>query len=243
MTKFKTKWIKLLLVFVVVMGSFAVNVPQVNACSCIAISPEEEFMQAAAVFVGEVQAIEIDEADHQKQVQFDLFHTWKGEFDSSYYSGYNQVTVATPLSGSACGYNFSLHEHYLVYARGIQNQLLVSSCSNTKPLLEALSQFDIIKDNEQLATPKEPTATPVPPISPLPTPTPPEVETDDSDPTKNDTPIIILSPQQTERILTGDDIGFKVVGINGDRVEVILMVRINGKWMEADLAAQDFLLD
>jgi len=43
--------------------------------------------------------------------------------------------------------------------------------------------------------------------------------------------------QQAAQILTGDDIGLKVMRIANGRAEVVLLVRIDGAWLAADLVA------
>ena len=35
-------------------------------------------------------------------------------------------------------------------------------------------------------------------------------------------------------VLTGSDLGFRVVGMSGDRVVGILIVKVNGEWLETE---------
>ncbi|HRW09250.1 MAG TPA: hypothetical protein P5121_29320 [Caldilineaceae bacterium] len=164
-------WTQPLVILVLLVSLVVVTVAPVSACSCIAITPAEEFSEAGAVFVGEVSAIEEDEANQQVYVQFSVRHTWKGEAEMVRTAEYDEVTVTTPLSGAACGYEFSLHERYLVYARAGADGLTVGSCGNTAPLLDALDQLAVVGTEQSSAVDNQPTSPLAAPTSPLPTPT------------------------------------------------------------------------
>lgn len=167
MQRIRSMTVQSCVIILLLAGMLVASVAPASACSCMAVTPAEEFTQAGAVFVGEVSAIKEDNANLQVQVQFDLIHTWKGEDDGDP----SEITVTTPSSESACGYEFALHEQYLVYAHAQAKDLTVNSCGNSAPLLDALSQFAIIgteQASDVVAQPNSPLAAPA---SPLPTPT------------------------------------------------------------------------
>lgn len=62
----------------------------------------------------------------QNRVEFEIEEPFLG------VSG-KRVTVSTPASGSACGYNFVRGERYVVYAGSGLGGLSVSLCSHTRP--------------------------------------------------------------------------------------------------------------
>ncbi len=167
MQRIRSMTVQSCVIILLLAGMLVVSVAPASACSCMAVTPTEEFAQADAVFVGEVSAIKEDKANLQVQIQFDLIHTWKGEDDGER----NEVTVTTPSSTSACGYEFALHERYLVYAHAQAKDLSVSSCGNSAPLLDALSQFAIIGTEPATGVVAQPNSPLAVPPSPLPTPT------------------------------------------------------------------------
>lgn len=223
---------KLLLGCLLVMGLVQVDTPQAFACSCAPPgTPTAEMTNATAVFAGVVTNVEaptgaIVRSDDPVTVTFEVTQVWKGPR--------RQTLIVTTVRDSAtCGYNFTAGQAYLVYARGETDALTVSLCSRTAPLITALTDLYQLGEG---AAPQS--AQPTPPRSPLATPTLPATPT----PIPTATPVAIMIPGDTQEILTGNNIGFRVVSVNRERVEVVLMVRINGEWREADLAVQNFLL-
>ncbi len=172
MQRIRSMTVQSFVIILLLAGMIVVSVAPASACSCMAITPAAEFAQAGAVFVGEVSAIEEDDTNQQHYVQFSVLHTWKGEADMVPAGGYDEITVTTPSSGSACGYEFALHERYLVYAHSQANDLTVSSCGNSAPLLDALSQFAIVGTEQAIDVVAQPNSPLAAPTSPLPTPSP-----------------------------------------------------------------------
>jgi hypothetical protein len=225
---------KLLLLCLLVTSMVLVDAPRLLACSCaLPGSPAAELAQATAVFAGVVTEVEtpagsVLRGDDPVTVTFQVAQVWKGPRRQT-------LTVTTASDSAACGYNFTVDEAYLVYAHGATDALSVSLCSRTAPLVNALADLYALGEGQQPQTEEQPTSTPF--VSPL--ATPPATPT----PAPLFPPVVLRMPDDDQEILTGDNIGFKVVGINRDRVEVILMVRVNGEWREADLAVQNFFLD
>lgn len=207
---------------------------QALACSCVIPgSPAAEMSNANAVFAGVVTDLETSaggvlRGDAPVTVTFEVTQVWKGP-------RHQTLTVTTASDSAACGYNFALDQAYLVYAHGDDDELSVSLCSRTAPLANAWEDLYALGEGQLPQAEAQPTSTPL--VSPLATPTPPAT------PTPAPLPPVFLMPGDEQEILTSDDIGFKVVSVNRDRVEVILMVRIDGEWREADLAVQNFFLD
>lgn len=217
------------LLFCLLLASMVVgSATQALACSCmIPGSPAAEMSNATAVFAGVVTDVEssaggVFRGDDPVTVTFEVTQVWKGPRRQT-------LTVTTASDSAACGYNFTLGQAYLVYAHGDADELSVSLCSRTAPLANAWEDLYALGEGQ-------PTHTPL--VSPLATPTPPATPT----PASALPPIVIRMPDDDQEIFTGDNIGFKVVSVRQDRVEVVLMVRINGEWREADLAVRNFLL-
>ena len=163
----RLKTVELLLVVLLLAGFVFVNVSPVSACSCMASTPAEEFADAGVVFAGTVSDLEEDAANDLQQVTFDVLHTWKGES----YTEKDEIVVTTPLSSAACGYPFELDEPYLVYVHLQAKDLTVGLCSNTAPLLDALSQLAIVGTDEAASAAAQPVSPLAAPTSPLATPT------------------------------------------------------------------------
>lgn len=224
------------LLFCLLLASMVVgSATQALACSCmIPGSPAEEMSNATAVFAGVVSLTwrpvgGVFHGSDPVTVTIEVTQVWKGPRRQT-------LTVTTASDSAACGYNFTLSQAYLVYAHGDADELSVSLCSRTAPLANAWEDLYALGEGQQPQIEAQPTRTPL--VSPLATPTPPVTPT----PAPALPPVAIRPGDETE-ILTGDDIGFKVVSVNQERVEVILMVRINGEWREVDLAVQNFFLD
>ena len=105
------------------------------ACDCS--KPDnvtEEVDRHTAVFSGKVIEMVDKNAGSQMQssadliaVLFEVEESWKG-------INQTQVIVYTERSSASCGYEFSLENKYLVYAKDIDGELKVSNCSRTTPL-------------------------------------------------------------------------------------------------------------
>lgn len=163
MLRTQLKVIEPLVIIALLVGMILVTVAPVSACSCMMMSPAEEFASADAVFAGEVTAMQKD--NEQFTVSITVLHTWKGDdaIDD------DTIVVTTPLDSAACGYTFEADETYLIYALLQDETLHVTSCGNTAPLLDALNQFAIVgtdlaaaanQPNSPLAAPESPLATP-----------------------------------------------------------------------------------
>lgn len=113
------------------------------ACSCAEPGPvKEELERSSAVFSGKV--VKIEDMNENKFTQssadplailFEVKETWKG-------IGQTEVVVYTERSSASCGYEFTLNEEYLVYARVVDGELRASFCSRTTPLLSAKADMD-----------------------------------------------------------------------------------------------------
>jgi hypothetical protein len=112
----------------------------VFSCSCAPPPPPAEALaQATAVFAGTVTNIDvpggavISTAD-PIAVTFAVETVWKGPVEPT-------LLVTTARGQATCGYHFDLHQSYLVYAYGSENNLETDLCSRTtrlSPILEDL---------------------------------------------------------------------------------------------------------
>lgn len=91
------------------------------ACKCAFPTVEEDFLNSDVVFSGKVlridsvedeRRIKRDEHDYLQtvEVELELNETWKGTVET-------KVTVLTELQHTLCGYDFSVGERYVVFAR------------------------------------------------------------------------------------------------------------------------------
>lgn len=110
-----------------------------SACSCIAGGTvEEAYAEAAAIFAGTVRSVTAKTGTGYT-VDMTVDEYWKGDLDS-------EVTISTAGDSAMCGYNFSVGEHYLVYAYG-EGTLNVGLCSRTSELSYPSAQEDIVALN------------------------------------------------------------------------------------------------
>lgn len=121
---------KLLLAIFVFSALFTAQVQPVYACSCIMPgTPQEEMVNAEAVFSGKV--LEIEEVNYGYDVTLEVLEVWKG-VDRSI------VQVHTGMGGGDCGFNFEEGKEYVVYASSGEGELLeVYICSLTGLLAES----------------------------------------------------------------------------------------------------------
>lgn len=127
------------------------NPGQVHACSCVPPgSPSEELDRFDAVFAGRVVSIQRSfdpnaasnaPGDHTT-VGFQASAVWKGAVP-------DDVQVATPPTGGACGFAFEEGAEYIVYARADADEdYTVDICSRTALLSEAQEDIDALGDGD-----------------------------------------------------------------------------------------------
>ncbi|MFB5284479.1 hypothetical protein [Peribacillus sp. Hz7] len=148
-----TNQVKFAILFMIIV-IFFLNYSANNSYACSCVQPDsvkEELERNSAVFSGKV--VEIVDENKNKSMQssadsiailFEVEETWKG-LDQT------QVIVYTERSSASCGYEFTLHKEYLVYAHEIDGALRVSLCSRTTSLSTAK------KDLDELGKGKKPT--------------------------------------------------------------------------------------
>lgn len=120
------------------------------ACSCVEPgSVKEELGRSSAVFSGKV--IEIVDENENNLVQssadpiavvFEVEESWKGIHQT-------EVIVYTERSSASCGYEFSLNNEYLVYARENDGKFKVSICSRTTTLVAADQDIEELGKGEK----------------------------------------------------------------------------------------------
>lgn len=113
------------------------------ACSCVPPdSVTEELERHTAVFSGKV----VEMVDENKfsliqssadliAVTFEVEQSWKG-------INQPEVVVQTERNSASCGYEFNIHNDYLVYANEVDGELRVSLCSRTAPLADASQDIE-----------------------------------------------------------------------------------------------------
>lgn len=140
-------------------GALLLAPPRAHACSCVALSFEEQRERAAAIFEGRV---ELDRVEGEERiVTLRVTQAWRGVEHES-------VEVRTATNGAACGFAFEVGQHYLVYATHEGEALHVSLCSRTARMDDAGEDrqllgsgtipVDVVDDPEPPA-PREPPAT------------------------------------------------------------------------------------
>ena len=125
------------------------------ACSCVVPgTPEEEFKEFDAVFMGTVTSIserpapdhlsEIDKAFYPKvKIGVNVGQSWKGVTTDFVY-------VNTGFGGGDCGYPITGFETYLFYAHGPIDDLNISICSRTAWYNEAQEDRNYLKQLQEL---------------------------------------------------------------------------------------------
>ncbi len=97
------------------------------ACDCaLAPSPDVEFKESNAVFVGEVLETKVWE-----KTRLQVLYNLKGAGDEEI------EIVATGM----CGFIFELKEKYLVYAKKEKDYFTVTSCGQTKKFSAATEEI------------------------------------------------------------------------------------------------------
>jgi protocatechuate 3,4-dioxygenase beta subunit len=113
----------------------AADVNEAVACSCAPAGPPcQNYFQSDTVFIGTVRSIAaVPGADFRARmrVEFEDVVASRGVQGTS-------VTTFTAEHEVSCGYPFKPGVRYVVYARKVTDQLVVTSiCSRTRPLAEA----------------------------------------------------------------------------------------------------------
>ena len=124
---------------------------RVQACSCIASGPPcQATWRAGAVFVGRVA--EIVPQTEQRQIGRDTFSSsvFRVRFDvTERFRGAvaRSVDVYTETSSSACGYDFSSGQSYLIYAhwQPTLSRWATSICSRTRPVEKAKEDLEYLR--------------------------------------------------------------------------------------------------
>jgi hypothetical protein len=126
------------------------------ACKCMPLAPAESLEQAVAVFEGRVEEMVAPPVEQtgpmaQRRVRLRAVRAWKGVESET-------VEVMTATESAACGYTFTLHRSYLVYASAADGQLRVTSCSRTRDMAEAGEDLMVLGMGATPVDPKSPAA-------------------------------------------------------------------------------------
>lgn len=115
----------LLALFAVTSVVSAASPQQAHACSCMMSSPEQNFAQADAAFLGTVSSV--TKNGMNVTVTFDVERQWKGIdlLESS------TVKVRTADNSAACGVELTKATSYVVYAFESDGVLTTNLCSGT----------------------------------------------------------------------------------------------------------------
>lgn len=121
-----------------ILALFVSSATIAEACRCRQPPPPKVAMKkAAAVFAGEVTAIET--AGRQNKVTFTITETWKGTKGKT-------VTVTTNTSSAACGCSFKKGKKYLIYAGKSGKGLSTNLCTRTKAYAAAKADLKALGD-------------------------------------------------------------------------------------------------
>jgi hypothetical protein len=111
-----------------VLAVFAYPASPACACSCAAVSTDEQLDSADAVFLGVVREITTDHpfsplfsSGDPVTAVIDVSRVYKGDVGPS-------VSVATVADGASCGYDFAVEHEYLIFARAQQGQFATGLC-------------------------------------------------------------------------------------------------------------------
>ncbi|MGM0883016.1 MAG: hypothetical protein ACQEXQ_18520 [Bacillota bacterium] len=124
------RWICVLVVVTISIGSTLMLPNVALACSCEAGTLQEMKDRSDAVFEGTVTSVNqstlslIRSSAKGVKASFQVNEVWKGHVTPT-------IEVYSTGSGDTCGYEFQEGERYLVYARSTGNSLEVSLCSGT----------------------------------------------------------------------------------------------------------------
>ena len=120
---------KLFFIFIAVLATLAINLPEARTCSCLPPpAPAKAFAEADAVFTGKVVSFELTgDAFSPRRAKFSVTKIWKGE-----RSAVSEILTAN--NSAACGYDFQVGENYVIYADKNNNEKLYTHiCTRTKP--------------------------------------------------------------------------------------------------------------
>lgn len=116
------------------------------ACDCaIPVHAAEALAENAAVFTGKVLAMKGTKWKGQYDEEYDAVllevdQIWKGIAQS-------QIIVYNPIS--SCQYGFDAGSSHLVYARANGGELVVSNCSRTVEISQAIADLSQLGPGEQ----------------------------------------------------------------------------------------------
>lgn len=117
-----------------------------SACSCAIAPTPGDLNSIDTVFSGTVTAIgrpAIQNSGAQHSVDFEVDRVWLG-------TATWRTRVHTSGSGASCGYDFTIGERYLVYARAAE----VSLCSPTQLLTDdAVQALEVVTGPAEEVTP------------------------------------------------------------------------------------------
>lgn len=120
---------KLLLAIFVFAALSTTQVQPAYACSCVMPgTPQEEMVNAEAVFSGKV--LEIEESGYGYDVTLQVLEAWKGVDETT-------IQVHTGMGGGDCGFNFEEGREYVVYTSSSEGEFEVYSCSLTGLLADS----------------------------------------------------------------------------------------------------------
>jgi len=130
-----------------------------RACSCMALSFEEQRERAAAIFEGRVDLDRLEGGERILTLR--VTQAWRGV-------EHETVEIRTPTQSAACGFGFEVGQHYLVYATSENGALHVSLCSRTARMDDASEDRQLlgsgtipveVVDDPEPPAPREPPAT------------------------------------------------------------------------------------
>lgn len=131
---------------VLILLTFSLCIYYALSCSCLpepANNPVgHAFKSSHLVFSGVVTNL-YRIGGGEVQVEFCITRLWKGPRTRS-------VIIKTATSSAACGINFEIGSHYLVYASKVRNDYWASLCSRTT----SLSSNQAVEDMTILGKPR-----------------------------------------------------------------------------------------
>ena len=97
------------------------------ACTCGEVNKitNSEIKDAAAVFIGTITSVSVDNSSSKKTATFEIIKLLKGELTKS------QGTIRTNLDAGSCGLNFKAGQKWYVFAQQSSDNLFAGLCGRS----------------------------------------------------------------------------------------------------------------
>lgn len=107
-----------------------------HSCTCKSIDKItlDEILNAETVFIGTINSIVFDEANHKKIANFGVSKIIIGSQNQSEFS------IETNIDGASCGLDFKVGQKWYIYAHNFEGKLHTGLCSRNVQLSKVNSK-------------------------------------------------------------------------------------------------------